>query len=96
MSAETFKREQPEGEDQLIVALVNRDDSAPIDIEALLTELGRDAAAREQDGWRLVSVGGLPMRQMGTAGNYLFRSGGQFSSQAAVMAVYAREAARTS
>ena len=93
MTVEIFKREQPAGADQLIVAFVNRDDAAPIDIEALLSELGRDAAAREPDGWRLVSVGGLPMRQMGTTGNYLFRSGGQFSSQVAVVAVYSREAA---
>ena len=78
---EVFKVEIPAGEDQLIVAFVNRDDSAQIDVQALLAEVGRDAAERERDGLRLVSVGGLPMRQTGTAGNVLFQSGGQYATQ---------------
>jgi hypothetical protein len=84
---EIFKLERQAGTDQLIVAFVNRDEGSQIDVESLLTELAEDAAAREQAGWRLVSVGGLPMRQMGTAGNVLFDSGGQFATQAAVVAV---------
>ncbi len=87
---EIYKLEHPAGVDQLLVAFVNRDESAQIDVGALLGELGRDAAAREPEGWRLVSVGGLPMRQMGTAGNVLFQSGGQYATQVAVVAVYAR------
>lgn len=87
---EIFKLEQPAGDDQVIVAFVNRDESAQIDVPAMLAEIGRDAAEREQTGWRLVSVGGLPMRQMGTAGNVLFQSGGQFATQVAVVVVYAR------
>jgi hypothetical protein len=87
---EIFKLERQAGTDQLIVAFVNHDEGSQIDVESLLTELAEDAVAREKAGWRLVSVGGLPMRQMGTAGNVLFDSGGQFATQAAVVAVYAR------
>lgn len=87
---EIYKVEQPAGEDQLIVAFVNRDEASQIDVGALLAEVGRDAAERERDGLRLVSVGGLPMRQTGTAGNVLFQSGGQYVTQVAVVAVYAR------
>ena len=87
---EIFKLEQPAGEDQLIVAFVNRDESSAIDLQALLAEVGRDAAERERDGLRLVSVGGVPMRQTGTAGNVLFQSGGQYATQVAVVAVYFR------
>ena len=89
---EIFKLERPAGANQLMVAFVNRDEGAPIDVEALLEFVASDAAAREQDGWRLVSLGGLPMRQMGTAGNIMFQSGGQFATQAAVVAIYARDA----
>ena len=32
------------------------------------------------------------MRQMGTAGNIMFQSGGQYATQVAVVAVYARDA----
>jgi hypothetical protein len=74
----------------MIVTFVNRDEGAVIDVESLLSELADDAAARESAGWRLVSVGGLPMRQMGTAGQVVFDSGGQFATQAVVVAVYAR------
>jgi hypothetical protein len=90
MMVEIFKLERPAGQKQVIVAFVNRDEGAGIDVEAMLGHLAEDAAAREPDGWRLVSVGGLPMRQMGTAGNVLFQSGGQFATQAAIVAVYAR------
>ena len=90
---EIYKLEHPAGEDQLIVAFVNRDESSQIDVQAMLAEVGRDAAERERDGLRLVSVGGLPMRQTGTAGNVLFQSGGQFATQVAVVAVYARDPA---
>jgi hypothetical protein len=88
---EIYKLEQAAGEDQLIVAFVNRDESSQIDVQAMLAEVGRDAAERERDGLRLISVGGLPMRQTGTAGNVLFQSGGQFATQVAVVAVYARD-----
>jgi len=84
--------EQAAGE-ELIVAFVNRDDSSQIDLEALLAEVGRDAAERERDGLRLISSGGLPMRQTGTAGNVFFQSGGQYAPQVGVVVVYARDRA---
>ena len=90
---EIYMFEQAAGEDQLIVAFVNRDDSSQIDLQALLAEVGRDAAERERAGLRLISIGGLPMRQTGTAGNVLFQSGGQYATQVGVVAVYARDRA---
>ena len=95
MTSEIYTLEQAAGENQLIVAFVNRDDASQIAVEVLLAEVGRDAAERERDGLRLVSVGSLPMRQTGTAGNYFFRSGGQFTTQIAVVAVYARDSAKS-
>lgn len=92
--SEIYKLEQPAGEDQLLVAFVNRDTSSQIDIAGLLAELGADAAERERFGLRLVSVGGLPLRETGTAGNVLFQSGGQFATQIALVAVYWREPER--
>ena len=86
-----YSLERPAGENQLIVVFVNRDEGAVIDVEAVLTFVAEDAAKREAEGWRLVSIGGMPMRQMGTAGNIMFQSGGQYATQAAVVAVYARE-----
>ena len=85
-----YSLERPAGENQLIVAFVNRDEGAVIDVEAVLTFVAEDAAKREAEGWRLVSIGGMPMRQMGTAGNIMFQSGGQYATQAAVVAVYGR------
>lgn len=89
--SEVVAFDYPAGQSQLIVAFVNQDDSSKIDVDAFLKAVAEDAAKKEQEGWRLVSVGGLPMRQMGTAGNILFQSGGQYATQAAVVAVYARE-----
>ena len=87
-----YSLERSVGENQLIVAYVNRDEGSAIDVEAVLTFIAEDAARREADGWRLVSLGGMPMRQMGTAGNIMFQSGGQYATQAAVVAIYARVA----
>jgi hypothetical protein len=91
---EVFKLERPAGENQLIVAFVNRDETSQIDVEAILEYVATDAAAKAREGWHLVSVGGLPMRQMGTAGNIMFQSGGQYATQVAVVAVYARDVAK--
>lgn len=88
-----FKFEQEAGVDRLIVMFVNQDVSEQVDAPAFLAEIGRDAAAREFHGWKIISVGSLPLRQSGTAGNVLFQSGGQYSTQLAVMVVYARDLA---
>jgi hypothetical protein len=91
VSGLVYKREQPAGERQLLVVFVNGDDGSQIDVDLLVNEIAADAAAREREGWRLVSVGGFPVRQMGTAGNVLFQSGGQFATQVGVVAVYSRD-----
>jgi len=88
-----FKFEQEAGADRLIVMLVNQDASEQVDAPAFLAEIGRDAAQREAYGWKVISIGSVPLRQSGTAGNVLFQSGGQYSTQVAVMVVYARDLA---
>ncbi len=87
---EVFRLEQPAGDDQLIVLYANRDTGAAIDVGELMREVGEDAARLRVDGWRLVSVGSLPMRESGTAGNVLFQSGGGYATQLTVTAVYSR------
>lgn len=47
---EIYKLEQPAGDDQLMVAFVNRDESAQVDVQALLSEVGEDAVARRHEG----------------------------------------------
>jgi hypothetical protein len=88
-----YQLELPAGDDQLIVTYVNQDEGTQVDVEAMLRFCGEDAATRATSGWRLVSVGGLPLRQMGTAGNVIFQSGGQYATQGAIVAVYARNSA---
>ena len=85
---ETYEFEA--GPDQLIVVYVAPDTGEGIDVAAIWKEAAEDASARAAKGWRIVSTAVTPMRQMGTAGNILFQSGGQFATQAAVAIVYAR------
>jgi hypothetical protein len=85
-----YVMEQPVGANRLIVMYANQDVSEQIDPEQLMDALARDAVAREQSGWLLLSVGSIPMRQAGTVGNVMFESGGQYTTQVAVTAVYAR------
>lgn len=85
-----YTLEFPAGDGQLVVLFVNEDVGSAVEPEALATELAADAARRRADGWRLSSVASMPMRQMGTAGNVLFQSGGQFATQAALIVVYSR------
>lgn len=87
---EVFRLEQPAGDDQLIVVYVNRDSGTGVEIGELFGEVARDAARLRADGWRLVSIGSAPVRQMGTAGNIFFQSGGQYATQMALSALYNR------
>ncbi|HEY5519748.1 MAG TPA: hypothetical protein VIK08_03745 [Candidatus Limnocylindrales bacterium] len=88
------KLELSAGDDQLIVVFVNQDTSQMVDPSAFAQALADDATARRPNGWRLVSIGSVPMRQAGTAGNVLFQSGGQFETQAGLIALYVAEPPR--
>ena len=85
--------ELPAGDGQLIVLFVNQDNATMIDAGVLAGEVAADAAERLKEGWRLSSVASIPMRQMGTAGNFLFQSGGQYATQVALIAVFSRQSA---
>ena len=85
------KVELAAGDDQLLVLFVNQDTAQMVNPAALAQALADDAKARRPNGWRLVSVSSLPMRQTGTAGNVLFQSGCQYATQEGLLAVYAAE-----
>jgi len=82
--------ERPAGPDQLIVMYVTPDTGAQVDPAVIYAAVAEDAAARASAGWRIVSTDSISFRQMGTAGNILFQSGGQFSTQAAAAVVFER------
>jgi hypothetical protein len=88
---EYSKLELPAGEGQLIVVYVNTDTGQPIDVGAIGSQLAADSAERLAAGWKLRSVATAPIRQMGTTGNVLFQSGGQYATQVAWLAVYSRD-----
>ncbi len=85
------KREYPAGADQVITVFVTDDRSAQLDADEIFMAIAADAAERDQQGWRAVSMTALPLRQTGTTGNVLFQSGGQFATMAAVAVLYARD-----
>jgi hypothetical protein len=78
------------GPNQVIVVYVSEDTGEMIDVDETWASIARDAQDRAAQGWHIVSTAGVPMRQMGTAGNILFQSGGQYATQAAIAIVYAR------
>jgi hypothetical protein len=85
-----FVGEYAAGDGQLIVIYVNKDRGSGINPDDLMRAVAEDAGRRLADGWRLQSLGSLPLRQMGTAGNFLFQSGGQFTTEAVIVAVFSR------
>ena len=83
-----YRLELPAGEGQLIVLYVNEDTTSQIEPGTVAGDLAADAAVRLAEGWRLLSVASMPLRQMGTAGNIMFQSGGQYVTQVPLMATY--------
>jgi hypothetical protein len=77
-------------EAQTIVVYVSNNAGEMVDPVTLWGDVAVDARDREARGWRIVSTTVMPMRQMGTAGNILFQSGGQYVTQEAVVVVYAK------
>ena len=88
------KRDYPAGADQVITVFVTGDSGSQLDADEIFMAVAADAAERDQQGWRAVSMTAIPLRQTGTAGNVLFQSGGQFATLAAVAVLYARDGAR--
>jgi hypothetical protein len=88
MEMQYHKLEQSAGDDQLLVLFVNQDTAEMVDPSAFLQALSEDAAARRPKGWRLVSVSAMPLRQTGTLGNVFWQTGGQYATQAGLLAIY--------
>jgi hypothetical protein len=74
----------------MIVLYVNQDNAEQIDPGRVAHQLALDAARLRAEGWELGSVSSMPLRQMGTAGNIMFQSGGQFATQVTLIALYKR------
>ena len=81
------------GDGQLIVVYMSHDYGEVVEPQALVNELAQDSVERLARGWYPRSVASMPLRQMGTAGNILFQSGGQYVTQVALLVLYSRQAA---
>ena len=80
------------GPGQLVVSYLSIDTGSDVPWRDFARDIAADAARRAADGWRIVSESTFPIRQVGTAGNVLFQSGGQLATQLATIVVYARAA----
>ncbi len=85
------RHEYKAGDDQLMVVFVNNDQMQMVNPHVFAQALATDATVRRSRGWRLVSVSSMPMRQMGTAGNVFFQSGGQYATQAGLIALFVQD-----
>lgn len=84
------RRAYPAGPDQSIVLYLPRDMGAPLDPGYIFSAIAADAAEWDATGWRIVSTDTMSMRQMGTTGNMLFQSGGQFATEVCIVVVYSK------
>ena len=82
--------EYPAGPGQLIVVYVGEDDGGGAAPGSLAAGIAADADRRAAAGWRLVSSSVFPLRQLGTAGNVFFQTGGQYATQLAAIVLYAK------
>jgi hypothetical protein len=84
------RNEHMAGNSQKIVVYVSDDAGVGLDPDLIFEYVATFAGSEEDQGWRILSMTVMPLRQMGTAGNIVFQSGGQYATQAAVAVVYAR------
>ncbi len=83
--------EAPAGLDQLFVTYESEDNGGLVSPAWLIQEqVAPDAAIRAEAGWEIVSTSVCAIRQVGTAGNILFQSGGQVATQLAAVVLYRR------
>ena len=78
------------GPGQLVVLYQSADTGSDVPWVAFARDIAADAAHRAADGWRIVSESTFPLRQVGTAGNVLFQSGGQLATQLGTIVVYGK------
>jgi hypothetical protein len=83
--------EAPAGPDQQFVTYVSDDNGGGAPVEWFVQKVvAPDAERRAADGWEIVSASVLPIRQVGTAGNVFFQSGGQYATQLSAVVLYRR------
>ena len=76
------------GDGQMVIVYLSHEDPV-FEVGALANAVAEDAALRLKGGWRLLSVGSLPIGQSGQS-NFLAVSTGQHTTQAALIATYSR------
>jgi hypothetical protein len=79
------------GPNQRFVTYYSEDSGGEVDTEAFVAAIAEDADRRKLNGWRLLSSSLFPLRQVGTAGNMLFQSGGQMATMLTAVVVYVRD-----
>ena len=79
------------GPNQRFVTYHSSDSGTEVDVEGFVARIATDADRRKLDGWRLLSSSVFPQRQVGTAGNVLFQSGGQRATMLSAVVIYVRD-----
>ncbi len=75
------------GANRRIITYDSDDTGGAADLERFAAGIATAAQAQAEAGWHVVSSSVFPLRQMGTAGNIFFQSGGQFATQLAAVVV---------
>lgn len=79
------------GRRTLVLTLKSADRAKAVDLDQFGRGIAEAIARREGEGWRLVSSSVLTLRQLGTTGNVLLQSGGQFATQLGAVIVFQRD-----
>jgi len=82
--------ELPAGDGQTFVTYHSHDDGGEVDTEAFMAVVSSDVARRQAEGWNVQSCSVFPSRQVGTAGNMFFASGGQRATMVTAVVLYTR------
>ncbi|MFN8138127.1 MAG: hypothetical protein U0R79_11280 [Propionicimonas sp.] len=76
----------------LVVSFASDDTGEMVDLDAFARQVGDSIVQRTADGWRLISSSVVTLRQVGTMGNMMFQSGGQYATQLGAVIVFQRDA----
>jgi hypothetical protein len=86
-TADGWRQEFEAGPDQLLVVYQPDDVSVELDPVTIFSQIADDAAARAEDGFRIISLTSMPLRHAGT---YLGQEGSGFETKVAVAVLYER------
>ena len=78
------------GPGQCVVTYRSVDTGGEVPWVEFARDIAADTARRGADGWRILATTTFPTRQMGTTGNMMFQSGGQYATELGAIVVYSR------